>query len=344
VTSPGRAAAESRWLLDLVAGHPEPPPAGLDAAGTLALAREHRLAPRAGSVLAAAGLGEVLPELTAPLVRDWRLALGEEALFAAELERIAAAAAQARLPLVALKGADLARRLYGPGERPANDLDLLAPAARLEDAAGVLERAGFVPAHPAPALAREHWFAVTWRSRRRPRVQVDLHWDLGRPPRARWPLDAVLARSEPLPGLPALGRLAPEDLAVHLALHAVAFHGAAGRWLWWLDLFLLERELGASGRAAAGERAAEVGGAVALAAAHERVTRLFGARPGEARSPARARLAARLGRWGERPTWEPLVRRLVAALALDRPADLVRLVGDVLRRRRRQRQRSQSER
>ncbi|MBP7146089.1 MAG: nucleotidyltransferase family protein [Acidobacteria bacterium] len=317
-----------RWLRAASAadeGGAWPPADGLDGALVVAAARGHRLSARAGARAHAAGTAG--PAWIGELVRDWRAALGDEALFEQALGGLAETARRRGLPVIALKGSDLCRRVYAPGERPRNDLDLLVPAERLDEADAWLRAAGYQGAHPAPELARRFWFAATYRCAARPRLLVDLHWALGPPRRTRWDMAGVFRRAEPLPGVAGASRLDAADLAAHLAQHAVAFHGAAGRWLWWLDLHLVLR--GADAGAIA-SRAREVGAEVALEAARLRAARLFGGVPGSAR--ARARAIAALGRAFEGRGNATPGRWAVAALAVDRPRDLVAIGAGVVRR------------
>lgn len=322
---PWRRSAEGTWLRAVAAGRLPPPGRGLDEGFLLHLAQVHRLSGVAGAWLARGG--DPVPGHT-ELVRRWRVALGEQGLVDDLLGTLGTAAAAAGLPLVALKGADLGRRLYGPGERVGNDVDLLVPAARLEDAFALFASLGFAGDHPDPAYARAHWFATTFRSAARPRLQVDLHWALGPRPRTRWDVSAVLARAEPS-SIDGVRGLAAPDLLAYLALHAVAFHGAAGRWLWWLDV---SRVAPLVPEDEARRRAREVGGVVALEAARLRARELF-ERPSEVRGATwRARAAAALGRGSEDRGGGRLRRWPVAALAIDRPRDLAGAVWSVVRR------------
>ncbi len=132
-----------------------------------------------------------------------------------------------------LKGAALAEGLYGPGERPMSDVDLLV----LDDFAAALD-----------VLRRDGWsvletadHAVSLRSARTP-VLLELHraaascpglhrhdgdglWELSRPASGR------LAR---VPG--------PEDLLVLLSIHAAFQHALGLRLVQYLDLQRLLRE------------------------------------------------------------------------------------------------------
>lgn len=328
--SPARAP-ESRWLRRvclLPAGGSLPGGEGLDGARLVRLARGHSLAARAGARIAGAPDGS--PPAAAELVADWRRALGEQAMIDSALADLGERFSRVGLALVALKGADLRHRLYGPGERPSNDLDLLVPDGRVSEASAILEGAGYRPCHPREALVRRHWFATTFRHTRWERLQIDLHWGLAAPGRARWNLDQVLRRSEPMEGRPGCRVMGELDLAVYLALHAVAFHGAIGRWVWWLDLKLLAERSG-RGAADVGAHASTVGGRTCWEAAGLRVESLFGRGSPAGRAGPRARLIEALARWGD-SVGGPGLRRMVAALAVDSPAALLRAAAATARR------------
>ncbi len=153
------------------------------------------------------------------------------------LERIAGKFSEARVPLLALKGAALNLTLYDrPDARPMADLDLMIRPRDAERASAILEGMGGLRGEP---LVREDFF---------PRfhyefeyvvgsiypVRIDLHVRPFRPLRyARLvPRDAFWDTAETV----AVGRatvLIPstEDMLIHLAGHA-AVHGCpGGKWL-----------------------------------------------------------------------------------------------------------------
>ena len=323
---------EGRWLRRLAAEGIAPSAEGLDGARLVALARRHRLSALAGSLLAAGGPA---PSFAAELVSDWRRAIGEQALAARALEEVAERFRARGVSALTFKGGDVGRRLYGPGERPSNDIDLLVAEDRLDDALAALAEAGFRTDASGFARQRRRWFSAAFRSVPCPRLLIDLHWRLGPSWRARWNEADVAARSEASPGLPAgIRRMADADVAAHLALHAVAFHGASGRWIWWLDirrLWATSSDAAAAWRA----RAAEVGGLVAFDAARLRCARLFGPLAGAETLPApgvRARLAAAHGAFWEDRAGDKLARWPVAALVVDRPLGMVAAIGRALSR------------
>ncbi len=321
-----------RWAGRAAAGPgPLEVPAGVPVEALARYLEGHRLAPRVGGRLLRRDLepapGQAGAELERRLTAAHRKCLAEDALFTQVLGDLGERAAAAGVPLVLLKGADLASRLYRPGERPRNDVDLLVRPGDLQLLEEILRATGFRPDHPDPARARAHWFAVTWRHGTRPRVQVDLHWNLARPGRARWNLDRVFGRTEEVPGLPGFRRLERHDLACHLALHAVAFHGAFGRHLWWLDVHLLAPGLDEGTLA---RRARETGAGVAWQVAEARARELFG--PPAAGPRGRAAAILRIARHWEGRGDARAGRWLVALLAVDPPWQAARVALDVARR------------
>lgn len=326
---------EASWLRRVCcqqAGADCRPERSLDVALVERLAASQRLAGRVGARIAS---DETFPAWGAPLVASWRGALGQQALVEGLLGELGAAARERDLPVLALKGADLRTRLYQPGERPSNDVDLLVPAARVDETVALLAGLGFTGSHAAEQTQREHWFATTFRHRDRPDLHVDLHWDLAARGRANWSVADLVSRSVERAGTPGIRVLGQRDLAVHLALHAVAFHGAVGRWIWWLDLWLLERVSDEPPDAfweSAARHARGLGGRVAVEASALRVRELFGESGTAGASPSRrARVIAALAARNESSD-SAVFRRAVAALAVDRVTDLARALAASSRR------------
>lgn len=148
------------------------------------------------------------------------------------LKRAVGALEEAAVPLVVMKGAYLGRVLYpNPGLRPAGDVDVLVAPGDRGRAIRALEAAGFVPESRPDISSHE----VPLRGHR---IELDLHWQLFRPGRARFDLGAeVLASRRRYEGL-----WVPSDLwtlvilLVHPALteHVTARLGRAvdlDRWV-----------------------------------------------------------------------------------------------------------------
>jgi hypothetical protein len=120
---------------------------------------------------------------------------------------------QAGIPVIVLKGAFLAKQVYGDiGLRPMLDADLLFRKQDLGYAQKLLAKAQYSPYGT--------------------RLHVDYHWILD----ASWEkngivMDGIWQRAQPveISGRPALA-LAPEDLILHLTLHTACHHlfGHAG--------------------------------------------------------------------------------------------------------------------
>ncbi len=161
-----------------------------------------------------------------------------------------------------LKGAALGEDLYeGEGDRPMADVDLLALHG-WRDAVGFLQLEGFT------VLARaDHAWAF---SDPVSGAVLELHHSVTSCP-GLFPVDGpgLLARSRE--GAGQVRRLpSPEDLLVHLSLHASFQHGLVLSLVQWLDFrYLLERLRPEFGNlvAAAGHARAEVPLAAALLAA-----------------------------------------------------------------------------
>jgi hypothetical protein len=142
-------------------------------------------------------------------------------------ERVAAVAAGARMPVVFLKGAalHLARRAPISG-RDASDVDVLAPRSRCLDLVAGLESAGWrrtgdpASPHHLPALVAD----------REPPVEVhDRVLGLRLPGSRGWLTVSELVEAglvEKVAGLPSGSFVpAPDVLAAHAAVHAIAQHG-----------------------------------------------------------------------------------------------------------------------
>lgn len=153
------------------------------------------------------------------------------------LERLAAAGVAA----IVLKGAALARPVYGSlALRPMRDLDILIHRRDLPRARTVIEDLGFralrLETHPG-ALA-EHENELAFAKPGPVPVDLDVHWRLLDSPfyqrelAMEWFWDG--ARVQSLGGPSAL-TLRPEALLLHLCAHLMLHHRGAGL-LWWNDI------------------------------------------------------------------------------------------------------------
>lgn len=193
----------------------------------------HGVAPLLHRHLERAGLMTHLPpECAAPLARTAHAAALRGLRLRAELGALLAAADGERLPVMLLKGASLAERVYGDwGLRPMADLDLLVPRGRYERFEALLHRLGYrlIPQH---ARTRSHWEQTHCHltfAHPHSGVVVEAHWDL-QPLAWDWPAAPRAAsvweraRRTSLDGV-LVHMLSPADEIVHLALHHFR-HGA----------------------------------------------------------------------------------------------------------------------
>ena len=247
--------------------------------------------------------------------------LAHSILRRAEAEELLESLRSRGIPAAALKGVDLAWRVYpDPALRPATDIDLLVPADRLADAEAIVRAAGYLPeARTAELRARERAWIDYQYVHPVSEVMIELHVELLHPGRFTLPGAECLARARD-------GFLAPDDRFVHLALH-LAKHGYFGRLIWVHDLALLLAE--GEPPAAWRERAVAAGGRGATWLAVRLTRALFGVRapalesalsPGPLRRFLLERLAVRVAR---RPGAR-LTRRALQMLLFDDPARALR--------------------
>jgi hypothetical protein len=168
---------------------------------------------------------DALPQPVRPHFRAASiLAQRHRRLVAWELECLDRVLAPLEVPVVLLKGAAyLAADLPIARGRLYSDIDLLVPAARLNDAERALLASGWEEAELAPNDAR---YFRAWLHElpplihRRRRTLVDLHHSiLPRTDRLRLDPSLLLASATPVPGARRLHVLAPADMALHGATH-----------------------------------------------------------------------------------------------------------------------------
>jgi len=220
-----------------------------------AMVQQHRLGPLLAWQLAHAHAGLVLPaDVSARLAQASRQSALRSLLFQQELIGIHRILAAVDIPYQALKGAFLAFHAYpSSGLRPMRDLDILVPNAKVAAAYEALQAAGLrliserpVPpevatgahCHLAPLAARCQQFTVELHTRLFHFHERDRHaradpsddhdfWQRG--------------RQAALGGEPVCFE-APEDLLLHLIVHAVYDHEFDNGPLLLSDVaFLLQR-------------------------------------------------------------------------------------------------------
>jgi hypothetical protein len=292
--------ALQRALVEALRGAPPAP--GHEAGAIAAALRRYEC----GGYLAARwnDRGALLPpawaEAAAAALRKTRIdslaALGE-------LRSCAAILRVGDVPFVVLKGGAYLSELYpDPGCRPVTDIDLLVPPGRLPRAVAVLEKAGYVR---RPSV-EDREFQRLQMSRPIAHVpQVEVHWSLGHPSRARVDLDRVLAaaRKATFEGIEGAVLPVEEGIVYHCAHAADHYFGPSLKWA--IDLReMLRRFAPDVARLRALARRWRV--VSALEASFEQQRRLF---PGEV--PAAA------------PAWSGWRPRLLGRLAAEGPAEFL---------------------
>jgi hypothetical protein len=159
----------------------------------------------------------------------------------ADLMSLVPAMAAAQVPLLLMKGAALATRLYpAPSLRPMRDLDLLVPRDHVAAAHQVLLGLGYAPAperRPGAQLA-----FGTERSYRRPgHLPVELHWHVLNLTsyQQRAPVEWFWQQAESIEIAAARAFvLRPTAQLLHLAAH-LSLHHFEARGIWTHDIALL---------------------------------------------------------------------------------------------------------
>ena len=171
----------------------------------------------------------------------------------ADLGKILMAARAAGWSVIPLKGAFLAEAVYGDiALRPMADLDLLVKPADLPRAVETLRQLGYESDQPFDPVEQQGGFQDMPPMRRSGGAMVELHWTLVTPLcGARIDdreIDGIWHRATPatIAGAPALA-LAPEDLLLHVLMHASVHHRFADVGLKaFVDITEIVRHYGAS--------------------------------------------------------------------------------------------------
>lgn len=142
-----------------------------------------------------------------------------------ELGRVLRALRDAGIPIIALKGAHLAALVYERiGARPMCDVDLLAPGGHLARAERVLLELGYAALGDNARFAEESFHTAYSLPHKGLTLELHHHLEF---PLSPFCIDlaGLWARARPaeIAGAPTLV-LAPEDLLLHLCLHASAHH------------------------------------------------------------------------------------------------------------------------
>ena len=158
----------------------------------------------------------------------YRNSLLRNLFLATELTELALALQSGNIPCLALKGMHLAQEVYPEvAIRQMDDIDLLVPREALAAAVEVTRELGYITREP---INVEEWSGSVHHLPRmfnNNNTVLELHWNI------TWPkdryalsdLEGLWERARPLPGAKGgvLG-LCPEDLILHLCVHAAYQH------------------------------------------------------------------------------------------------------------------------
>ena len=173
----------------------------------------------------------LMPGAPAARLRDaLRASAARNLLLFADLGKILRAAQSGGIPVIPLKGAFLAEAVYGDiALRPMADLDLLVKPADLTRAVETLRQLGYESDQPFDPVAQQAGFQDMPPMRRPGGAMVELHWTLVTPLCGaridKDELQGIWERSAPatIAGAPSR-MLSPEDLLLHLCMHASVHH------------------------------------------------------------------------------------------------------------------------
>jgi hypothetical protein len=211
----------------------------LDGDALRALIARERIGPLLHRAL---GQGELLsPATFASLRESYRATAMRNLILLRELGDCLERLASAGIATIVLKGAALARPVYGSlAVRPMVDLDILVHRGDWSQAQAVIEDLGFsrLRLEPRRGAFAEFENEVTFAKPGTVPIDLDLHWSLLDSPfyqremAMEWFWET--ARAQPLGGPSAL-TLGPEALLLHLSAHLMLHHRGGGL-LWWTDV------------------------------------------------------------------------------------------------------------
>lgn len=187
-------------------------------------ANRHRVTPLLYHYLSASADAKLIPGPVLQTMRKaYYLTLARNMLLFDGLKKALAALKSAGIPAVPLKGAHLALAVYKDiGLRPMSDIDLLLRSRDLDQAVPALAEAGFLPARKFfiddQVLLHQHLTPLQSKEG----VVLELHWNISNP-LASHPImpEELWERAEvrQVDGMDLL-LLCPEDLLIHICLHA----------------------------------------------------------------------------------------------------------------------------
>lgn len=159
-------------------------------------------------------------DVRAQLVARAQVSARRALLLQAAVRELADAASARNLTIVVLKGLHLATSVYpSAGLREMGDIDVLVPAEQLEAVSEVARSLGYTTA-PMRGVAHHHLPPMV-----RGRVNLEIHWQLFNDELGRVAAPAgLIARSVPSGLAPTARSLSPEDLLLHICVHAAGHH------------------------------------------------------------------------------------------------------------------------
>lgn len=192
--------------------------------------------------------GNAFPGLAAQLRADYFSAVARNTLHFSELSRVLSEFQASDIPVVLLKGAALAKEVYGGfALRPMSDVDLWLPAADMSEAAAIMQKLGFrarAKDDRPPALQFLSRGEIQFYSPRWTWGLVELHWSPFPGWWLRWTavvdddeiwerterlvIDSARSVERPVPptedraGL--VRQLAAEDMVIQIAVHLAVTH------------------------------------------------------------------------------------------------------------------------
>ncbi len=195
--------------------------------------------------------GPLSPPVMQALAEAFQASVLRTYLMESELARITAALAAREVPVALTKGAATGRTVYdSPAARPVNDLDLLIPATRAEDAAEALIPLGY-QRHGPPGSGRLGRWQRRYRSELqmvctvpdRKRLLVEFHWSLVELPYfiERIPMQDIWATARPFESPPGAFLPDPASLFLHSCAHLALHHSRDLRLIWLVDIDRLAR-------------------------------------------------------------------------------------------------------
>lgn len=210
----------------------------------VAIAERHRVVGLVHHALHVAGV-PCPDDILAGLARRSTAIARQNLTLAAETLRLQARFDEAGIPVVNLKGASLAQRIYGSTAfKHGRDIDLAVPAAHAFEALRLLEADGFTLVDPARTLTDAQRHAYIARgyqmelADRRRNTRVELHWRLSENPHLLSGIDAFANGQTVTVAGGALRTLNDPDLFAYLCVHGANHFWFRLKWLADLDALL----------------------------------------------------------------------------------------------------------